>query len=197
MSPNDLLSASHRASLRRGLCLSSPTALFLMASLVLSGCVAPRETPQERDAAARALFESTTRHFLIPSAEAQGTERIRLQDEAAAGFRDLLKQYSDQEFWAAQALRSLGNIAAARTNLTAAVRYYDRVSQDYPGQEWEILMAWKSAADLLWDHGRQEDALPFYQKIVSRFDQPGQTQVVQTVVRGSQRRLRNNPSLPP
>jgi tetratricopeptide (TPR) repeat protein len=166
---------------------------LLLVSLFLGGCAGPGQTPEQRQEAAKALFESTTKTFHIPSVQAMGREQTRLQDLAAAGYRELLKKYPDQQIWAAQALRSLGNIYAARTNLNAATRYYMAVAKKYPDQEWEILMAWKSAADLLWEHGRQTEARQFYGKIVDRFDQPGQPQIVQTVVRGSKTRS----ALPP
>jgi tetratricopeptide (TPR) repeat protein len=155
----------------------------------LTGCAHHRESSLQRSEAARALFERTTKEFHLPSAEAQGAGRLKLQEEAAAGYRELIKEYPDQRQWAAQALRSLGNIRAAQTNLNQAVKYYQSVGQRYPDQEWEVLMAWKTAADLLWDAGRQPEAASFYQKIVARFDVPEAPQVIQTVVRGSKRRL--------
>lgn len=160
-----------------------------LACLLLGGCAGPRQTPAQRRDAAQALFESTTKNFHLPSAQATGAEQARLQDLAAAGYRELLRKYPDQPAFAAQALRSLGNICAARTNLTAAAQYYAAVAKRYPDQDWEILMAWKSAADLLWDHDRKAEAREFYRKIVARFDQPGQPQIIQTVVRGSTARL--------
>lgn len=169
-----------------GYILNGLLALLLVG---LTGCAHHRESSLQRSEAARALFERTTKEFHLPSAEAQGAVRLQLQEEAAAGYRELIKEYPDQRQWAAQALRSLGNIRAAQTNLNQAVKYYQAVGQRYPDQAWEVLMAWKSAADLLWDASRQPEAASFYKKIVARFDVPEAPQVIQTVVHGSKRRL--------
>ena len=167
-----------------GLRTSLPLVLFAL----LAGCSKP-EPPAQRADAAKALFEHATRDFHIPSAAAKGAEQRRLQDQAAAAYEELLKRYSEQDIWAAQALRSLGNIRATQTNLDAAVKFYAAVEQKYPRQDWEVLMAWKSAADSLWEAGRRDEAKPFYQRIVARFDKPDAQQVVKTVVRGSRSRL--------
>ncbi len=139
--------------------------------------------------AAQTLFEQTSKQFHIPSAEATGPERLRLQEQAINGYRQLLRQYPREEYWAAQALRSLGNICAARTNLDLALTYFGDVEKCYPQQHWQVLMAWKSAADLLWDSGRRAEAQQFYAKIVSNFDSPDAAQVIKMVVRGSRLRL--------
>jgi tetratricopeptide (TPR) repeat protein len=158
--------------------------------LMLSvACHSNKQTPGQRAQAARALFEQTTKSYHIPSAEAKGDEKLKLQEQAVAGYTELLKTYPDQDYWAAEALRSLGNIRAAQTNLNEAVRQYAAVERKYPRQDWEILMAWKSAADVLWEAGRRDEAKVFYQKIVKRFDGAGATQVTKTVVRGSKSRL--------
>lgn len=160
-----------------------------MAVALATGCSGRHETPAERAAAARALFEKATKEFHLPSAAAHGAEQRRLQAQAAAAYETLIRQYADQPDWAAPAWRSLGNIRAAQGNLDEAIRCYRAVQERYPQQEWEDLMAAKSAADLLWDAGRYAEARKFYQGIVSRFDQTNAAPVVRTVVRGSKARL--------
>jgi tetratricopeptide (TPR) repeat protein len=158
--------------------------------LILSfGCAKNRPATPESYAAAKALFEQTSKEFHIPSAEAGGAEKLRLQRLAEAGYRNVLNLYPQEDYWTAQALRSLGNIYAAQTNVDAAVKEYLRVEESCPQREWEVLMAWKSAADLLWETERFREARPFYAKIVQRFDRQGASQVVATVVRGSKQRL--------
>ncbi len=116
----------------------------------LAGCATPK---QDRAADARKLFEQTVKQYHLPSAEAQGASRQQLLKQAAAGYERLLKTYRDQPYWCAQALRSLGNVRAEQGKLDDAVRLYVRVGDHYPQQDWEVLQAWKSAADLLWDAG--------------------------------------------
>ena len=152
---------------------SLPGPLFLSLLLVAclaSGCSDRKETPQQRHAAAQALFEQATKEFHNPSAAAQGMERERLLNQAAQNYQFILRRYPEQSNWCAQALRSLGNIRAAQTNLDAAVKHYDAVAGNYPDQEWEVIQAWKSAADLLWEAKRREEAGKYYQKVVQRFD---------------------------
>jgi tetratricopeptide (TPR) repeat protein len=172
---------------------STVLAILVVVAAFLCGCRAKPQPPlRDAHASAKELFENTTKLFHIPSAEAKGAEKLRLQTEAVAGYERLLKQYPDQDYWAAQALRSLGNIYASQTNLNAAVKEYALVETRYPKQEWEVLMAWKSAADLLWQENRKEEARRFYTKIVQRFDTPESAQVIRTVVRGSRLRLENS-----
>ena len=152
----------------------------------------PAANPQQRYDAAKALFEKASREFHIPSAQARGAERTRLEDQAAAIYMELGRNYADQPIWGAQALRSLGNIHAARTNVDAAVKCYAQVAEKFPQQDFEVLMAWKSAGDLLSDAGRLADAKAFYEELVARFDKPDALPIVQSVVRGAKLRLQHN-----
>jgi tetratricopeptide (TPR) repeat protein len=148
------------------------------------------ESPQQRYAAAKTLFEKASRDFHIPSSQARASERAKLEDQALAAYADLARAYSDQPIWAAQALRSLGNIHAARTNLTEAVRAYAEVAEKFPQQDFEVLMAWKSAGDLLSDAGKSAEAKVYYEKVLARFDKPDALPIVQSVVRGAKARLK-------
>jgi tetratricopeptide (TPR) repeat protein len=160
--------------------------------LLVAGCGSPEQKAarqQKRYAEAKALFEQTTKEHHLPSAQGQGVERDRLLNLAATGYERLLREYRDQPGWCAPALRSLGNVRATQGQLDDAVKLYARVGRDYTDNEWEVLQAWKSAADLLWEAGRQAEAQPYYQQIVTRFGGAGHPPVVQVVVRAAQRRL--------
>jgi tetratricopeptide (TPR) repeat protein len=163
--------------------------LLPVLAFLLLGCHGKKESPAERAEAAKGLFDGATKNFHTPSAQATGAEQTRLQDQAAAAYQQLLKQYPDQSYWAAQALRNLGNIRAVQTNVAEAVRLYSRVAEKYPGEEFEVLQAWKSAGDLLWEAKRPQEAAGFYQKIVARFDGTNQPSVVRLVVKGAKSRL--------
>jgi tetratricopeptide (TPR) repeat protein len=170
-------------------------AVLLCAAFLVTGCTRKPQTRAGDYALAKALFEETSKRFHIPSADAAGAERLRLQKLAEAGYGKVLKLYPAEDYWAAQAARNLGNIYAAQTNVDAAIQQFVQVERNYPRREWEVLMALKSAADLLWENGRFEEARPFYGKIVQQFDRPDSSQVVLTVVRGSKHRL-NNATIP-
>jgi tetratricopeptide (TPR) repeat protein len=170
-------------------------AVLALAGGLLAGC---REKPtqpitgttsQQRYEAAKALFEKASREFHIPSAQARGVERAQFEDRAAAIYTELARHYSDQPIWAAQALRSLGNIHATRTNLTEAVRAYAEVAEKFPRQDFEVLMAWKSAGDLLSDASKPAEAKVYYEKLLARFDKEDALPIVQSVVRGAKARL--------
>jgi tetratricopeptide (TPR) repeat protein len=147
------------------------------------------ESPQQRYDAAKGLFEKAAREYHIPSAQARGSERTQLEDRALAAYTDLAHAYSDQPIWAAQALRSLGNIHAARTNLAEALRAYGAAAERYSQQDFEVLMAWKSAGDLLSDAGKSDQGKLYYEKLLARFDKPDALPIVQSVVRGAKARL--------
>ncbi len=153
------------------------------------GCNSRQQDTPERVRTAKELFDSTTKEFHAPSAAANGTERLRLQNEAASRYADLVKRFPEQSNVCAQALRSLGNIRASQTNIDAAVKEFAAGGDRYPTQEWEVLQAWKGAADLLWDAGRRDEAKKFYTQIVTRFDRADESAIVKTVVRGSRAKL--------
>src|ERR1051326_1479927 len=165
--------------------------LFLLASMLCS-CATPEQATrrgQVRSAAAKDLFDQTTKLYHLPSAQAQGDEKAKLLAQAAEGYRQLLRHYPDQPAWCAQALRSLGNVRAEQGRLDEAVKLYSCVATKYPGQDWEVLQAWKSAADLLWEADRRDQARVFYRNIVTRYDVADAPAVVKTIVRASKAHL--------
>ena len=166
------------------------SATLMLFWAALTGCSSkPAETAPDRSAAAKALFEDTTKMFHTPSAEAKGAEKARLQNEAAARYEQLLKKFPEQQYWAAQARHGLGNIRAAQGQLDQAVKHYAAVEKDYPEQKWEVLTCWKSAADLLFEAGRREEAKAFYRKIVNRFDVAQASPIEKAIIRGSKMHL--------
>lgn len=155
---------------------------------LLLGCVSPEmraARQQQRNTAAKELFDHTVKTCHLPSAEAQGAERDRLLQQAAAGYKLLLRDFSDQPAWCAPALRSLGNVRATQGQLDQAVACYRQVGEKYALYDWEVIQAWKSAADLLWETGRQAEAKTFYTQIVTRFDNAAATPVMVIIVRAA------------
>src|SRR5882724_8617990 len=109
--------------------LNFPLTPLLFAAVLLGCSPKKSETPEQRSEAARTLFEHTTKTFHIPSAEAKGTEKEKLQSQAADGYTQLLKTFPEQDYWAAQALRSLGNIRSAQGRINDAVQNYSAVEK--------------------------------------------------------------------
>ena len=164
--------------------LSLPGRLVVIGiAILLTSCATTPNPAHARSA--KALFEATAREYHFQSAMATGTERERLLAEAATGYERLLRQYPDQDDWCAKALRSLGNVRAEQGQLGVAVKLYASVAEKYSRQDWEVLQAWKTAADLLWEAGRQDEARKFYRKIIARFDQHNAAEVVKSVVRAA------------
>ncbi len=154
---------------------------------VLAGCATPPK--QDRTAAAKNLFDQTVQQSHLPSAEAKGAERDALLSRAADGYAQLLRVYSDQPYWCAQAQRSLANVRASQGRLDDAIKLYAGVADRWPQNDWEIIQSWKSASDLLAGAGRVVEARAFDQKIVARFDGKDQPQLIQSIVRAAARRL--------
>ena len=172
-------------------------ALFsiLVTLLICAGCTSKQHTPTATEvASAQELFDQTTRDYHLPSADAQGAAKEKLLQQAAAGYESLLRKYPKSMPWAAQSLRSIGNVRAEQGKLDEAVKVYASVESRYPKADWEILQSWKSAADLLWDSNRHPEAKQFYQKLVARFDTPSASAVIKTIVRASQNRLTRSAS---
>src|ERR1041385_6537549 len=71
-------------------CLASRAIMVFCACAMLMlsvACHSNKQTPGQRAQAARALFEQTTKSYHIPSAEAKGDEKLKLQEQAVAGYR--------------------------------------------------------------------------------------------------------------
>lgn len=95
----------------------------------------------------------------------------------------------EQATASAAELFAQGNRHAMQTNIHAAVKLYAEVADRYPNQDFDVIMAWKSAGDLLSDSGQQAEAKLFYDKIITRFDKPEALPIVQLIVRGCKIRL--------
>jgi tetratricopeptide (TPR) repeat protein len=165
--------------------------LACLFALLLFGCTSAEEKAarqRERATAARQLFDQTVKQFHLPSADAQGAERDRLLGEAAKGYETLLRRYPEQSAPGAMALRSLGNVRATQGKLDEAVKLYTRVGDRYGTEDWEVLQAWKSAADLLGEAGRAAEARAFDQRILARFSGADQPAVVKVIVRAVEQR---------
>lgn len=172
--------------------VESAASIVLALVMAVVGCSKADEPP--KGLTARAELGGITKTFHEPSATAPAIERRRMQDEAAARYATLVKRYPKESNVCAQALRSIGNIRAAQTNVDDAVKHFAAVGDRYPTEDWELLQAWKSAADLLWEAGRTNDARRFYSQIVTRFEGSNAPAIYQAVVRGSKSRLAETPS---
>ncbi len=148
---------------------------------------APVSTP-EREEAAKALFEKAASDFHNPSADATGEQKTKLLEGAAKRYEQLLKDYPEQKRWCAQTLRSLAGIRAEQGDTATALEHYDRVANDFSNQEFEVLQAWKAAADLLWDAEKKTEAKAYYQKIVARFDRKEIPSVYKIILNVSKKR---------
>jgi tetratricopeptide (TPR) repeat protein len=145
--------------------------------------------PAAREREAKALFEKATKKYHLPSADALGAEKQKLLTQAAAAYEEVLNNFTDQPGWAAQAMRSLGNVRVEQGRVDDAIRLFEQVAQKFPNQAWEILQAWKTAGDVLWESNRRDEAKLFYKKIIDRFDTVDAPSIYKTVVHGARSRL--------
>ena len=150
----------------------------------------PVSTP-ERTEAAKALFEKAASDFHNPSADATGDQKTKLLEGAAKRYTQLLQDYPEQKRWCAQALRSLAGIRAEQGDTATALKHYARVATELGAQEFEVLQAWKAAADLLWDAEKKTEAKAYYQKIVTRFDRKEIPPVYKIILNISKKRVRD------
>jgi tetratricopeptide (TPR) repeat protein len=148
----------------------------------LLGC-----TPVSHETA-RQVFDRTVREDHLPSAAVSGVEREKLLARSAAGYEEVLRLGASDRPLCASALRSLANVRAEQGHLDEAVKLWSRVGRQYPTCDWEVLQSWKSAADLLWDAGRQDEATPFYRQIFERF-RSAPSPIMRTVARAASRRV--------
>jgi tetratricopeptide (TPR) repeat protein len=159
----------------------------MLAMVILAVHLAVGCAPASHESA-RQIFDQTVRECHLPSAEASGAQRGKLLAEAASGYAQALKLGRRDPHLCAAALRSLANVRVEQGRLDEAVNLYSRVGEEYTACDWEVLQAWKSAGDLLWDARRQTEAAGFYNKIVRRFGSDPSA-IIQTIARAAHRRV--------
>lgn len=178
-------SEGHRVSRR----WSVVSLAVLVVCLLFAGCARNSTTATTDHAdAARVQFERTTQTYNNTPLPAGKQERIRFLESVATGYTQLLHRYPDQPQWCAQALRSLGNVRAAEGRITDAVKIYERVGNEYPSDRWQVLQAWKSAADLLRENNQHAEAQVFYRKIIERFGDSDAPQLTRLIVAAAKSR---------
>jgi tetratricopeptide (TPR) repeat protein len=156
--------------------------LIVLAVQSLLGC-----TPASHETA-RQVFNRTVRDYHLPSAEASGPKREKLLAQSATGYEQVLRLGASDRPLCASALRSLGNVRAEQNRLDEAVKLWSQVGERYPACDWEVIQAWKSAADFLWDAGQKNEAAPFYRQIFERF-RSAPSPIMRTVARAASRRV--------
>lgn len=162
-------------------------AVFLF---IVAGCSDRGAKPAPPDAeAGRARLEETIKAYHNAAADAHGPKKEALLREAAERYERLIEDYANEAEIAAPARLGLASVSASLGRTNDAIRHYAAVADRHPARDWDVLQAWKSAADLLWDANRPAEAKKYYTKIVERFDRPEAAMVVQTVVRGAKSRL--------
>ena len=126
----------------------------------------------------------------VPAFDAtNAVERVTLLDRAAREYRQLATDYEDVPAWAAAALRREGEIHVERGDLKQSLFCFEQVGQRYPQQHWEVIQAWKAAADYLWNTRHRGEARLYYQQIVNTYGRPGQPPMFDTIVHISRQRL--------
>src|SRR5512132_769847 len=105
------------AAMRRSkrACAASILPALLAACVLLAACSREHKTSADRAQTPKTLFDVITKDVHVPAAAANGPERLRLQNEAASRYAELVKRFPEESNICAQALRSLGNIYAAQT----------------------------------------------------------------------------------
>jgi tetratricopeptide (TPR) repeat protein len=196
------MSAIRAAMLNRISFFAAQWAGVLVAIAGLAGC-SPQVDPDEKarfdqfqqarkeESVALDAFLAVSKNYYIPSATASGVVRAQLLAKAETGYVEFIAQFSARTNLAAQALRNLGNVLGEQGRIREAVSAYDRVAIDYPTAEWEILQTMKAAGDVLWNHSRTNDAIPYYQKLIGRYEsRTNEAEVIGLVLKGARSRLK-------
>jgi len=170
-----------------------PLWLYLLPWLALAvgaGCVASGGNVDRRERQARHEFNQVVRELHVPAGDATNdVMRGELLTNAVKRYLAIVQQYPDQPQWGAQAMRSVANIYRAEGRRAEALATYERIAHKYPGQDWEIIQAWKSAGDLLWDSAMKELARDYYRQIVDAYGEVHDPPMFQTIADIARRRL--------
>ena len=127
---------------------------WIMVGVVIwaAGCASPSRDGAQRLSKARYEYNRIMRDFRVPAEEATNeVQRLVMLEQAASEYLQFTQDYGDCAPLAAAALRSLGQIHLALGEGKEALSCFEQVGQRYPGEHWEVIQAWKQAADTLWD----------------------------------------------
>lgn len=165
-------------------------AVLFLAAALLGSCSSPKPAMDQRAREARYEFNRVVREYHVPMSEATNDlERGVWMTNALAGYEAICRDFGDQAKWAAQSLRSMGNVYLAQGDRARALRCYDQVGRDYPGEHWEVIQAWKSAGDLLWDSGMKSEGAKYFSLIVQTYAGMDEPPMFKTLVEISRDRL--------
>lgn len=162
---------------------------FLPVALLISCATQP---PQKSiESKAQYEFNRIVRTYQIPAAEStNAVERAALLHEAFLAYGALITNYPTARPWAARSLLAVAELHAERGDLAKALNAYDLIPTLYPDDEWEVIQAWRAAADLHWRARHYAPALERYFNIVRRFDRPGLSPAFAAHVRHARDRIR-------
>ena len=161
-----------------------------MAALVCAGCLSPHGDVAKRASQAKFEFNRIVREYQVPAGDAtNAVQRGAYLTNAVTAFRALAERYPDQPQWAAQSMRCIANIHRAEGRRAEALATYEQLVHRYPGEHWEVIQAWKSCGDLLWDSRMKELAREYYRQIVDTYGGPGQPPMFDTLVHIARQRL--------
>ena len=156
------------------------------AALSFSACAKTKEHPMPD--AATMFRDAVATHEKSSAINVAASDRTTLLEQAAVQYAAILKHHADDARWAAPAMRSLGNVRVAQGRMDDALSCYAAVGSVYPDESWEVLQSWKTAADLLWDAGRKEEATAFYRQIVDRCNGAESSDIEARIVKAAARR---------
>ena len=176
-------------------CVGRSFRLGLLGAFFL-GALAPgcstTPSPSERERQARFAFNQAMRVHQLPVGDAtNAVERATLMDQTASAYAKVEQDYRDVPRWAAAALRCQGQANLERGQVKAALACFDQVGRRYPGEHWEVIQAWKAAADTLWVAHQQSEARLYYRQIVTTYGgKTGHPPMFDTIVTVARSRLK-------
>lgn len=160
---------------------------------LVAGCATAPGGAHAREPKAKFEYNRIMREYRVPAEEATNeVERVAMLDQVAQAYADFSQEYADVPRWAAAALRARGQIHVVRGQFQDALACFEQVGQRYPQEHWEVIQAWKEAADLLWETQHRGEAVLYYRQIVQTYDRPGQPPMFGTLVDIARSRLQEN-----
>ena len=159
--------------------------------VVAWGCAAPTRGAGQRASKARFEYNRIMREWVVPAGDATNVvERMELLEQAAQEYQQFERDFRDQPRWAAAALRSLGQVQLNRGQVKPALDCFELVGQRYPHEHWEVIQAWKEAADVLWQSEHRGEASVYYQQMINTYGRSGQPDMFTTLVDIARERLK-------
>ena len=155
---------------------------FLLTAMLFIACQEEAGFDQQVRNDPQKYFDFIALEYHQAAEEAEGKQRTKLLEEAVGYYRDLEERFPNEAYWRAEARLASGHVLSLLARKDEALTTYASVVEDFPGYDFQILMAIKSEIALVAEQENQIKADELCHDLQERFAKRRE-QVFQTAIK--------------